>query len=92
MHPMSKAVRADGATPVDWQISNRSITSQTARIRTARDTDMETDFYTLGVVAMVLMCGWLMNHAGPWSNSDLARELRLQLGRSADAIGGAPHR
>jgi len=53
---------------------------------------METDFYTLGVVAMVLMCGWLMNHAGPWSNSDLARELRLQLGRSADAIGGAPHR
>ena len=53
---------------------------------------METDFYTLGVLAMVLMCGWLMNHAVTWSNSDLARELRLQLGRSADAIGGTPDR
>jgi len=51
---------------------------------------METDLYTLGMLGMVLMCGWLMNHAGPWSNSDLAREVRLQLGRSSDVIGSTP--
>jgi hypothetical protein len=51
---------------------------------------METDFYTLGVLGMVLMWGWLVNHAGPWNNSDLAREVRLQLDRSFDAIGGTP--
>ena len=52
---------------------------------------METDLYTLGVLGMVLMCGWLVNHANPWSSSDLAQELRLQLIRSNDAIRGAPH-
>lgn len=53
---------------------------------------METDLYTLGVLGMVLMCGWLVNHAHPWSRSDLAQALRLQLVRSTDAIRGAPHR
>jgi hypothetical protein len=53
---------------------------------------METDLYTLGALGMVLMCGWLMNHAGPWSNSDLSHAIRLQLGRSTDAIGGTPRR
>lgn len=53
---------------------------------------METDLYTLGVLGMVLMCGWLVDHANPWSASDLARELRLQLLRSTDAIRGVPHR
>lgn len=53
---------------------------------------METDLYTLGVLGMVLMCGWLANHASAWSSSDLARELRFQLVRSTDAIRGTPHR
>lgn len=53
---------------------------------------METDLYTLGVLGMVLMCGWLVNHANPWSSSDLAQELKVQLVRSTDAIRGAPHR
>jgi hypothetical protein len=53
---------------------------------------METDLYTLGVLGMVLICGWLVNHAGPWSSADLAHAVRLQLGRSTDAIRGAPRR
>jgi hypothetical protein len=53
---------------------------------------METDLYTLGVLGVVLMCGWLVNHANPWSASDLAPALRLQLIRSTDAIRGVPHR
>ncbi|SCK44393.1 hypothetical protein VAR608DRAFT_4308 [Variovorax sp. HW608] len=52
---------------------------------------METDLYTLGVLGMVLICGWLVNHANPWSASDLAPALRLQLVRSTDAIRGIPH-
>ena len=53
---------------------------------------METDLYMLGMLGIVLICGWLVNHANPWSGSELAQELRLQLVRSTDAIRGVPHR
>jgi hypothetical protein len=53
---------------------------------------METDFYTLSVLALVLLSGWLVNHLGAWSSTDLAHEVRLQLDRSADAIRDIPLR
>ena len=52
---------------------------------------METDLYTLGVLGIVLLCGWLVANANPWTGSDLAQELRLQLARATDAIRGATH-
>jgi hypothetical protein len=53
---------------------------------------METDFYTLSVLGLVLLSGWLVNHLGAWSSADLAHAVRMQLGRSADAIRHIPQR
>lgn len=51
---------------------------------------MDTDFYTLGVLALVLLGGWLADHLGGWGRSDLSQEMERQLQKSADTIRGAP--
>ncbi|MDM0077047.1 hypothetical protein QTH90_21735 [Variovorax sp. J2P1-59] len=51
---------------------------------------MDSDLYTLGALAMVLVGGWLLDHLGWWGGSHLSEEMERQLQKSADTIRGAP--
>jgi len=79
--------------PVDWPIPMAASSTQTRRIEIKKGMRiMETDFYTLSVLAVMLLSAWLVNHLDAWSSADLAQAVRSQLGRSADAIRHIPKR
>jgi hypothetical protein len=87
---MSKAVRRRLTTPVDWQIHSGAASVQTGAIESEGKRIMDSDLYTLGVLAMVLVGGWLVDHLGWWGRSHLTEEMERQLQKSADTIRGAP--
>jgi hypothetical protein len=87
---MSKAVRLRLTTPVDWQIHSGAASAQTAAIESTGKRIMDSDLYTLGVLAVVLVGGWLVDHLGWWGGSHVTEEMERQLQKSADTIRGAP--
>jgi len=53
---------------------------------------MNSDLYTLGVLALILLAGWLIDHLDPWRESRLYRQTLQRVKKSAAAIGGLPLR
>jgi hypothetical protein len=53
---------------------------------------MNSDLYTLGALALVLLLGWFIDHLDPWRESQLYRETLRRVKKSAAAVGGATTR
>lgn len=53
---------------------------------------MATDLFTLGVLALVMIGGWLIDHLGRSEKSRLGHGIKVHSEKTVDAARGAPRR
>ena len=51
---------------------------------------MDSEVLTLGVLALLVVGGWLVDVLNHWESSPLQRQMVRQIKKSADTIRGAP--
>jgi hypothetical protein len=59
--------------PADWRIHARAAHAQTGASENDEERIMATDLMTLGVLGMVVLGGWLIDHVGQQAKARLAR-------------------